>query len=449
LNAKQYRLFGKTTKSRKVLWAAIGFGVLVWAVWSCFFAARPSGIQVPPSKVPPPAVVSILTSNAPIRIWPGVTGTFFVLPDGSLWEWGQPGGSVSPRIAVPARVGIGTDWVEAIAPNNHCLGLRKDGTLWEWGWRGNAVAPSLAPVQVGSDHDWSAIAAGDVHSVALKRDGTLWAWGDNAMGQLGNGGGSAVARPTQIGTNDDWAAISCAQGSYTYGIRKDGTLWVWGEVHVWGASLASRRALTPSSLTFPTPTQVCRDTNWVRFLSGSDMVENRSGQWFLPLKAPPDPKAPASSLLSRMVGLDPSPHRFAFASCGFPMLFQIRSDGSLWERINPNFPIPHSSSRWTRVGRRSDWLAIRGDGGTAFGITSDGTVWMWGTDVSQEPILDRQSRLRKLKYDVANWVRDRVNSWFGPGAAAWFGASRLSTTATFPYQKNPRPLLRITVRARR
>ncbi len=446
MNAKRYRLFGKTTKSQKVLGAIVGLGIVVWGVRICFFSHGPSGVQVPTSKVPPPALVSILASNSPIRICPGVTGAFFVLPDGSLWEWGQPGGDISPRVAVPQQVGTGTNWVEALAPNNHCLGLRKDGTLWEWGWR--AVSRSLAPEQVGSDHDWSAIAAGDVHSVALKRDGTLWAWGDNSMGQLGNGGGPAAWRPTRIGTNNDWSAISCAQGSYTYGIRKNGTLWVWGRVFYRG-SLTSNHRLVSSNLTLTTPTQVCRATNWVRFLSGTDLVENRSGQWFLPLKAPPSPKASADTTLFRMSGLDPSLHRFAFATCGFPMLFQIRRDGSLWERLNPNFPVPHPSSRWTRVGNRSDWLALHGDLCTAFGITSDGTVWMWGIDMSQEPILDRQSRLRKLKADAANWVRDRVNRWFGPSAAAWFGASGLRTTGTFPYQKDPRPLLKITVRSPR
>jgi len=51
---------------------------------------------------------------------------------------------------------------------------------------------SSVPQQMNPGHDWIGIAAGDIHSVALRRDGTVWAWGDNSVCQMGNGPG-----PTQ------------------------------------------------------------------------------------------------------------------------------------------------------------------------------------------------------------------------------------------------------------
>jgi hypothetical protein len=80
-----------------------------------------------------PVMVSLTRSNQALRIFPGVTGVFMILPDGSLWRWGQTGGRPFSRARAPEQFGTSVGWVKAIAPNNHCLALRSDGTLWEWG----------------------------------------------------------------------------------------------------------------------------------------------------------------------------------------------------------------------------------------------------------------------------------------------------------------------------
>jgi hypothetical protein len=50
-------------------------------------------------------------------------------------------------------------------------------------------------VRVGSATNWQTVAAGYRHTVAVKRDGTLWAWGDNLSGELGDGS-SAFSNPS-------------------------------------------------------------------------------------------------------------------------------------------------------------------------------------------------------------------------------------------------------------
>src|SRR5207247_36960 len=85
-----------------------------------------------------------------------------------------------------------------------------------------ALAPFVPPAA-------SPIAGGSSHTVALKKDGTLWTWGDNSSGQLGSGAPAGSRdRPGRVGNENDWAAIA-AGGSHTLGLKADGSLWSWGE----------------------------------------------------------------------------------------------------------------------------------------------------------------------------------------------------------------------------
>ena len=47
---------------------------------------------------------------------------------------------------------------------------------------------------------WLAISAGHIHTCGIRRDHTLWCWGNNAYGQLGLGDTTDRSTPTQVGT---------------------------------------------------------------------------------------------------------------------------------------------------------------------------------------------------------------------------------------------------------
>ncbi|HZQ48617.1 MAG TPA: hypothetical protein VFC07_16485, partial [Verrucomicrobiae bacterium] len=211
----------RASRGKKIVF---GFGVALLLLIACVSLL----FRTPRSNFPPPLVVSVDFSKGSLRVFPGIMGAFLVLPDGSLWRWGQPGGPKFPKVMLPEQIGTESDWTQAAAAYDHCVGLRSDGTIWEWGWHGSNSF-SITPELADPGHDWTGIAAGQRHAIAIRRDGTLWAWGENSMNQLGNGPGPGQTNLVQVGSGHNWAVAQC-QWASTLAVRTDGTLWLWGNV---------------------------------------------------------------------------------------------------------------------------------------------------------------------------------------------------------------------------
>jgi len=369
--------------------------------------------------VPPPTVIVVGSVQKPLKVSPTYGSAIFVLPDGTLWRWGQAGFG-SPQAPLPEQIGTNLDWSEAAACGNHYLALRTDGTIWEWGWGSNQR--TNFPVQVAPGTNWISVAASASHSVALSKDGTLWAWGNNSLCQLGNGSGANQTNLTQIGTNHYWSAIAChSVGSYA--LASNGTLWAWGGVPVFKPG--------PSILTtFPFPTQVTSETNWSGFANiyWPSFRSSSGGIWVPFHSVPPRPSSSVSASCDLLVS-NSLPNGIAAAVTDTPAIFQVHSDGTLWEKPYPStLQIPNAGGVWKKVGKRSDWVSLWSASGTAFGLTSDGTIWIWGYDPTRSP-----------KYSLTSWfkmmqvsIRNRL--------------ARTPTAMTRPpraYQKQPRPLIRM------
>jgi ABC-type transport system involved in multi-copper enzyme maturation permease subunit len=372
----------------------------------------------------PPVLVVLTQSNAPVRVFPNPGGSFFILPDGSLWQWGQASGMRIPRAAQPEQVGTNTDWVEAVRAGTHSVGLRKDGTIWEWGLRSGRV--TTIPEQVDAGHLWTGIAASFTHSLALRQDGTIWAWGDNSMSQLGNGPGPATTILVQVGTNNDWMAVCCPWLG-NLALKRDGTLWTWGPSYVFASGQGS-------PINIPTPTQVCRETNWVAFVNAfTPLVRSRSGDLWSPFYGTPDANATVGSTC-RLMFSNASPERIASAICKTPQVFELRPNGTLWAQSFPLMPgMSTPIGNWRQVGKRSDWVSLWSGSGTAFGLTKDGTLWTWGIDLGRDPAPDFLSRLKL--------AQTRVMTFFSPTPPPVPGP--VGSPMKPAYQIQPRPLLRL------
>jgi len=180
------------------------------------------------------------------RDWTQITVGFgYILAlkeNGTLWAWGrnnnsQLGDGTTTSRSFPVQVGVDSDWSLVSAGYQHSLALKKDGTLWAWGLNSygqlgidsaSRSYPTPTPTQVGIDRDWTQVSAGFYHTQAIKKDGTLWAWGDNRDGKLGDGTTTYKPTPIQIGVEDDWSQVYTNVGN-SLALKKNKTLWIWGD----------------------------------------------------------------------------------------------------------------------------------------------------------------------------------------------------------------------------
>ena len=129
-----------------------------------------------PAEFAPPVIATMTQSNAPLRIFgTGRRGVFLILPDGSLWRWGETDLQHRGIAAPPEQVGTNHNWVNVWADGLDCLGLRSDGTIW---FVALSSGPNSGGLQLAIDGtNWGGV--GGMHygqPFALKKDGTIWAW---------------------------------------------------------------------------------------------------------------------------------------------------------------------------------------------------------------------------------------------------------------------------------
>jgi ABC-type transport system involved in multi-copper enzyme maturation permease subunit len=332
---------------------------------------------------PPPVLVSITQSNAPFNVFPGGgSGVFFIMPDGTLWQWGKPGAPQSPRAQVPEQIGTAHDWIKVVGAGTHCLGLRADGTIWGWGFCNGGYIAEPQPAVLGND--WIDLGTGTHHAAALKRDGTLWIWNEPLVA---NDRRATPILAFQVAAEyfpwvmspSNWISVYCGPES-TFALNKDGTLWAQGRF----------AANTISSY----PTLVCTETNWIA-LSADGLARNQAGQLWDIRNAVPNPQADAASVCFLVNSNWLSDHEHCIIESGRA---QIRGDGTLWSALpRSGSTSTPAAEAWRQLGARSDWVSVWGAGFTAFGLTADGMVWTWGAELGQEPPKTYETRLELLR----------------------------------------------------
>ncbi|HEX6699542.1 MAG TPA: RHS repeat-associated core domain-containing protein [Gaiellaceae bacterium] len=153
-------------------------------------------------------------------------------------QFGQLGDGTTTNRTTPVQVSGLTGVTAVAAGNYHSLALRSDGTVATWGYNGagelgdGTVTTRTTPVTVQGLSGVVAIAGGGLpsfagHSVALKSDGTVWTWGYDKHGQLGIGSTSSTTTPQKVALTGVTAIA--ASGDNTYALKSDGTVWAWGD----------------------------------------------------------------------------------------------------------------------------------------------------------------------------------------------------------------------------
>jgi alpha-tubulin suppressor-like RCC1 family protein len=276
----------------------------------------------------------------------GYTNTYAITVNGALLAWGNNGNGQlglnnQTYYSSPKQVGSLTNWLAISSGQYHAVAVKTDGTLWSWGKNqngelglGTSANQYSSPKQVGALTNWATISCNLNFSVAVKTNGTLWTWGSNSGYQLGQSTAytANVSSPVQVGALTSWLNISA--GRYNViATKTDGTLWSWGNN---GAGQCGLNNTT----TYSSPKQVGSLTNWVNVSAGSF---------------------------------------FGIA---------IKTDGTIWSwGANPQGQLGQGNTTSpiispTQIGLLTNWSKISTGYVNSAAIKTDGTLWLWGNNVS-------------------------------------------------------------------
>ena len=228
------------------------------------------------------------------------------------------------------------------------------------------------------------VAAGGFCSLAIRRDGSLWSWGQGEDGALGVGDRESRHEPNRV-DHRLWLVASCG-GAHSLGLGRDGSLWGWGRNGEGQLGLGDCRDRDM-------PARVGQGCDWVSASAGDShsLGLKRDGSLWL---------WGGSGLGAfGLGGLDvgPLPVRldaesdWAAASVGgesnrdYSRFFAValKRDGTLWQwgEFAPLDWAPDDSfdlREKRRVVSGHSWLAAECGGAHVLGIQRDGTLWAWG-----------------------------------------------------------------------
>jgi alpha-tubulin suppressor-like RCC1 family protein len=222
-----------------------------------------------------------------------------------------------------------------------------------------------------------ALAIGGSHTLALRKDGTLWAWGNNDSGQLGVGPAPQYNAPQQIGLDSNWAAITAGE-NHSLALKTDGSLWAWGENagQLGDGTDANRYA----------PVRIGAESSWEAVSAGSWHTlglkkdgslwawgDNYYGQLGVNFSI-------KSSNIPIRIGTD---NNWKAVEAGAFHSLAIKTDGSLWAwGYNSSGQLGDDTNKWydapVRVGTANDWAAVSAGVNHSMALKTDGSLWAWG-----------------------------------------------------------------------
>ena len=308
-------------------------------------------------------------------------------------ETNYSGGTITPRsMQHYTNDGVG----------NYTLVDTSVTTLTNSVWGTNFVQYVRAlntPTKITAPTSMVCVVAGEYHSVAVGSDGSLWTWGKNQGGGyaisvsvynypdpenhgyyyhellpncntnliLGLGDSTLFAAnvPTRVGSETTWASVSAGMNAeFTMAIKKDGSLWGWGNNGAQRSYGWNETWMNPYSDQNPTAINTYGFRSWAEGCLGL-------GSNVLVVTTP------------TRVGTD---NNWTMVSAGNAHCLGLKSDGSLYAwgnngsgrlglgRGDAYVDVP------TRIGADNDWVAVSAGRSHSLALKSDGSLWGWGNN---------------------------------------------------------------------
>jgi alpha-tubulin suppressor-like RCC1 family protein len=311
-------------------------------------------------------------------------------------SYGQLGHNTATTVSTSSPVSIiggFTDWVQLAAGYRHSIGLRANRTIWVWGSNAggalgdNTSTNKSSPVTVlGGFTDWAQVSAGGSFSLGVRANGTLWAWGSSSLGNLGDGTTINKSSPVLVaGGFTDWIQASAGM-AHSLGVRANGTLYAWGANATTQAGVLGDNTISPKS----SPSLVVGSfTDWFQAsasrghslgIRGTGILYswgiNSSGQ------LGDNTSTSKSSPVSVVGGFTD----WTQASAGNQFSLGVRSNGTLWAwgnggggKLGDNSTV-NKSSPVSVVGGFTNWIQASAGNYHSFGIRTTGQLYSWGID---------------------------------------------------------------------
>jgi alpha-tubulin suppressor-like RCC1 family protein len=247
--------------------------------------------------------------------------------------------------------------IRHVAAGNFVLVVKADGSVVGWGAEESGMAAKprsqsgIVQVPTAIDLPGKArqVAVGVTSAYALLDDGTVVAWGDNHEGQLGNGAMGANGEPgiypkssvTPVRVTGLGDIIQIEAGArHAMALRKDGTVWAWGERD--DGAIGDGKPTTLRALSAIGPVKV----------PGLEDITQIAAGWT---------------------------YNLALRRDGRVMSWGSNKDGELGIGTRISGWTPAEVTGLDRVVA----IAAAGDNhGVSGAVRDDGTVWMWGSNVS-------------------------------------------------------------------
>ena len=276
-----------------------------------------------------------------------------------------------------------------------------EGKLWSWGSNNYAMlgdntggggagdhsGDKSSPVQTiagGTNWKLATTKVSSDFSAGIKRDGTLWMWGNNYDGQLGDNSVTLRKSPVQtVAGGTDWKQASSGI-QHSAGLKIDGTLWTWGRNN--GGQLGDNSVTSRSS---PVQT-VAGGTSWTQVACGANFtmaIKTDGTLWGWGANNYGELGDNTSTKKSSPVQTVAGGTNWKQVSSGTKHTAALKTDGTLWLWGYNNYgqlgdsTVTKRSSPVQTVAGGTNWKQVA-IGTSSGAIKTDGTLWLWGYNAS-------------------------------------------------------------------